>query len=379
LRGLRSEAVPLVASDFPVANSSPVIQTLSLRAAIETDGIQDVISQFQNIRRVAVCRSSAVSVPTAIGFFRPAILIPDWVLRDLSAEELKVVLLHEFAHLRRFDDWTNLAQKLVRTVFFFHPAVWWIERRLSLEREMACDEAVLAETENPRAYAECLVSLAEKSFVRRGLALAQAVVGRARETSLRLARILDGNRPNPSRFARPALGLAAALAVGCVIALPNSPRLIAFESGEPSPATALVSTASASLPATSAAVVPITWRTSEVSVPAATPKRMPAARVNRTTGTNAVLARRQEKVEIPLLSSVIPAMEDKNLHHSGQGGMLVNTNAHEKTVAPRLQLVMQMTQYDEGGAPVMQFSVWRVTFESGNRQTVRQELIVRSL
>ena len=85
-----------------------------------------------------------------------------------------------FAHSGNSTDWTNLAQKLVRTVFFFHPAVWWIERRLSLEREMACDEAVLAETENPRAYAECLVSLAEKSFVRRGLALAQAVVGRAR-------------------------------------------------------------------------------------------------------------------------------------------------------------------------------------------------------
>jgi len=65
-------------------------------------------------------------------------------------------LLHEFAHLGRWDDWTNLAQKLVRTIFFFHPAVWWIEKRLSLEREMACDDVVLAETQNPRAYAECL-------------------------------------------------------------------------------------------------------------------------------------------------------------------------------------------------------------------------------
>src|SRR5258707_5357457 len=99
-------------------------------------------------------------------------IFPDWVLQELSAEELKVVLLHEFAHLRRFDDWTNLLQKLVRTIFFFHPAVWWIERKLSLEREMACDEVVLAETENAQAYAECLVSLAEKSFVRSGLMLA---------------------------------------------------------------------------------------------------------------------------------------------------------------------------------------------------------------
>src|SRR6266850_2407851 len=188
LRRLRSSSLPLTASSFP-----PAIQT--------------VVAQFQRTRRDTVCRSSAVTVPTAIGFFRPVILIPEWVLQELSADELKVILLHEFAHLRRFDDWTNLAQKLVRSVFFFHPAVWWIEKRLSLEREMACDEVVLAETENPQAYAECLVSLAEKSFVRRGLVLAQAVVGHARETSLRLARILDGHRQQSSRIFRPALGL----------------------------------------------------------------------------------------------------------------------------------------------------------------------------
>jgi beta-lactamase regulating signal transducer with metallopeptidase domain len=71
--------------------------------------------------------------------------------------------LHELAHLRRYDDWTNLAQKLVKALFFFHPAVWWIEKQVSLEREMACDDAVLAETASPRAYAECLAHLAEKT------------------------------------------------------------------------------------------------------------------------------------------------------------------------------------------------------------------------
>src|SRR6266850_3631095 len=214
LRRLRSSSLPLATSSLPPA-------------------VQDLVAQFQSGRRVEICSSSVVTIPTAIGFFKPVILIPQWVLRDLSAEELKVVLLHEFAHLRRWDDWTNLAQKLVRIVFFFHPAVWWIEKRLSLEREMACDEVVLAETENPQAYAECLVSLAEKSFVRRGLVLAQAVVGHARETSLRLARILDGNRPRSSRAFRPALGLFAALGVCCLIALPDAPKLIAFENAGP--------------------------------------------------------------------------------------------------------------------------------------------------
>ena len=59
-------------------------------------------------------------------------------------EELKYILLHELAHLRRRDDWTNLAQKVLKALLFFLPSVWWIERRLSLDREMACDDAVLA-------------------------------------------------------------------------------------------------------------------------------------------------------------------------------------------------------------------------------------------
>ncbi len=116
--------------------------------------------------------------------------------RELPPEELNIILLHEFAHLRRWDDWTNLLQKVVRAIFLFHPAVWWIDGRLALEREMACDDEVVAGTGNPRGYAKCLVSLLEKSFARRGWTMAQAAVHRAREASLRLAQILDARRPH---------------------------------------------------------------------------------------------------------------------------------------------------------------------------------------
>ena len=115
-------------------------------------------------------------------------------MQELSADELNQIVLHELAHLRRRDDWTNLAQKMVKALFFFHPAVWWIEQKMSLEREMACDDAVMAETASPRAYAECLAHLAEKTLIQRGVALAQAALGRIRQTSLRVAQILDGNR-----------------------------------------------------------------------------------------------------------------------------------------------------------------------------------------
>jgi len=344
LRRLRRGALPLTKSSSPPA-------------------IQLVIAQFQSGRRVTVRRSSAVTVPTAIGFFRQVILIPDWVLQDLSAEELKVILLHEFAHLRRFDDWTNLAQKLVRSVFFFHPAVWWIEKRLSLEREMACDEAVLAETENPQAYAECLVSLAEKSFVRRGLALAQAVVGRARETSLRLARILDGNPPKSSRVFRPALGLVAVLAVCCGIALPDAPKLIAFENAGPTPVinnnnnVSFGAGAAPKLPQT--AVIPAAERTAEVPLRAAVPQKSVAAGIYRPTKFSEARGTRQTQIEAR------PAM--------------ARASAQDEVAAPQVQLVIQMTQYDERGSAIFNVSVWRVTFESGNQQAVRQEVIVRSL
>ena len=95
-------------------------------------------------------------------------------VKELSTAELNSILIHELAHLRRWDDWTNLGQQILKALLFFHPAVWWIESKLALEREMACDDAVLAKTANPRGYAQCLISVAEKSFARRGLALAQA-------------------------------------------------------------------------------------------------------------------------------------------------------------------------------------------------------------
>ena len=102
------------------------------------------IEEFQASRPVELRTSERVQMPTAIGFFRPTIILPAWVLRELPVEQVHALLLHELAHLQRRDDWTNLIQKLLRAVLFFHPAVWWIDSRLALEREMACDDMVLA-------------------------------------------------------------------------------------------------------------------------------------------------------------------------------------------------------------------------------------------
>ncbi len=208
--------------------------TAIVAADLDPD-VRKTVDAIGASRSVTVVTSECVRVPAAIGFFKRTIVLPAWALRELPPGDLNVILLHEFAHLRRWDDWTNLIQKIVRALFFFHPAVWWIENQLSVEREMACDDAVLAETANPHGYASCLVSLLEKSLAHRlshrRRAMAQAAVDRAREASLRLAQILDTNRPVSTRVWKPALGMIGAFSMVCLMALPLAPQFVAFDRG----------------------------------------------------------------------------------------------------------------------------------------------------
>lgn len=203
-------------AEVELGNLDPILR--------EALGAEDSASE----RRVRLLTSETVRVPAAIGFWKPAIVLPAWCLRELSAEELRPILIHERAHLRRGDDWTNLLQKLVRAILFFHPAVWWIDARLSLEREMACDDAVLAATGNAQAYAGSLIGLLERGCARRGWTMAQAAVARAREASARIARILTGQGAASTRVGRGALGLAAALCLTAFALLEFAPQMVAI-------------------------------------------------------------------------------------------------------------------------------------------------------
>jgi beta-lactamase regulating signal transducer with metallopeptidase domain len=172
-----------------------VWQVREIRRSCAGVSVSDLDPSLQDLlaatpRPVRLLVSDKACVPAALGFRNPAVVLPSWMLHDLTAAELRPILIHELAHLRRHDDWTNLLQKTIRAVLFFHPAVWWIDARLSLEREMACDDAVVAATGNARAYAGCLIDLLEKAGARRSWAMAQAAVARARDASVRIARIL---------------------------------------------------------------------------------------------------------------------------------------------------------------------------------------------
>lgn len=190
--------------------------------------IQKIVQQDGAARKICLAVSEHVRVPVAIGFFQPAIVLPAWMMQELPTQELAAILVHERTHLQRWDDWTNLFQKFARAVFFFHPAVWWIDARLSLEREMACDDAVLAATGSPRAYARSLIEMLEKSCERRRWTMAQAAVQRAKELSLRLAQILDEKRPATTRIWKPALTMAGAFSLAGLLISPYAPQLVAF-------------------------------------------------------------------------------------------------------------------------------------------------------
>lgn len=181
-------------------------------------------------RSVQLYHSSTIRIPAAIGFFKPAVVLSSWSLDALSPEELKTAVLHELAHVDRWDDWTNLGQKLIRALFFFHLAVWWIDSRLGIEREMSCDDTVLGQSASPQQYAQCLVSLAEKSFVQRQLALAHAAVGHMKQTAARIGRILDGRSRKPASVWKSALAATALFSGLAMATVERLPQLVVLQS-----------------------------------------------------------------------------------------------------------------------------------------------------
>ena len=214
LRRLRSHAMPMEKESLPAEMCA-------------------LIEEAQKSRPVSVLVSDRLEVPTAIGFRNPAVIFPAWMVESTPAEELKYILLHELAHLRRRDDWTNLAQKILKALLFFLPSVWWIERRLSLDREMACDDAVLVHSGTPVGYAECLAHVAERSFLRKQIALAQAAVGRVRQLTERVTGILDPDRPRATQLWKPAVPVVVVVALLCAVPASFTPELIGFADGAP--------------------------------------------------------------------------------------------------------------------------------------------------
>ena len=107
-------------------------------------------------RAVRFCQCNGLDVPAVIGWFRPIVLLPMTVLAGLSQAQLEAVIAHELAHIKRWDYFVNLFQIAAETVLFYHPAVWWVSRRIRLERENCCDDMAVELCGNVVDYARAL-------------------------------------------------------------------------------------------------------------------------------------------------------------------------------------------------------------------------------
>lgn len=180
-------------------------------------------------RTAELCVSEDVDRPSVAGFFSPRILLPVGLIERLTRSELEQIVLHEMEHLRRRDDWTNLLQKVSLVLFPLNPVMIWVERRMCVERELACDDCVLVATKARKDYATCLTNLAEHSLVRRGVSLALGAWERQSELSQRVHRILSRPESVFGRTqARVVTGVLIAGMMGGAVVLIGTPQLISF-------------------------------------------------------------------------------------------------------------------------------------------------------
>jgi HEAT repeat protein/beta-lactamase regulating signal transducer with metallopeptidase domain len=173
-----------------------------------------------NVRvAVRVLESHLIEAPIAIGWLRPVILLPTSAFTGLTVEHLDAIIAHELAHIRRHDYLVNLAQSVIETVLFYHPAVWWVSRQVRQEREHCCDDAAVAACGDRQRYARALVGM-ERLRCPVPLPVVRANGG---SLVMRIRRLLTPEishvEPTP-RWAASVIALATALTVGVAAGVP---------------------------------------------------------------------------------------------------------------------------------------------------------------
>jgi uncharacterized protein YjbI with pentapeptide repeats/beta-lactamase regulating signal transducer with metallopeptidase domain len=221
------------------------------------DAMHRWLSASKGSRDVRICVSDTIDVPVAVGLFDSMILLPRQLLDRLETQEIDQISLHELAHLRRADDWSNGVQRLAQAFLFFNPAIAFIARQMDLEREVACDDWVLSLTGDVRPYAFCLTKMAEvTAWPHRALAAPGVFVTR-KSISIRIERLLAVRRAIDSALAPGASAAVLAVVLAIVFVVQMVTPSIAFTGNQivsATPATAHAAIAARSASTTARAV-----------------------------------------------------------------------------------------------------------------------------
>lgn len=167
-------------------------------------------------RAIRYCECRRLEAPAVIGWFRPVVMLPLTALTGLSEEQLKAVIAHELAHIRRLDCFVNLFQVAAETLLFYHPAIWWVNKRIRSERENCCDDVAISVCGDAVEYARALTLMEESRS-----APALAMAANRGPLAARVARLLGlgtiGSGIRVAGFAASFVFLAGALFAGSAL------------------------------------------------------------------------------------------------------------------------------------------------------------------
>ncbi len=200
--------------------------TLSFEPADEIAArFSRMLNRMELKGRVSLRIHLAATNPFVVGAFRSIIYLPVSALTSLTPDQIDAILAHELAHVRRSDYAWNLLQTAMETLFFFHPAVWWLGRIIREQRELCCDDIVIESSFTPLTYAKALLILAKRQHVQPGLAMPVDGHQGRKQLFSRVARILgDAGVPEGESYRSIAFRLfipavAGSLVLCCSIAI----------------------------------------------------------------------------------------------------------------------------------------------------------------
>ena len=176
--------------------------------------VRRVTEQLGITKRVHIWISELVTSPVTIGYLKPVILIPMAAVNNLSANQMEAVLLHELAHIRRYDYFVNLILKFIQSILYFNPFVKSFISIVEREREKSCDEMVIQFQYDPHGYASALLALEKTNHLHKSLAVAAS--GRKNDLLHRIECIMGIRNKSVVSFNKLA-GLMAGLL--CIIGL----------------------------------------------------------------------------------------------------------------------------------------------------------------
>ena len=174
--------------------------------------LRDLADRIGITRPIRVLATSIADGPAVVGWLRPAVLLPPAAAMGITPQQLRAVLAHELAHIKRHDYLVNIFQVVVETIFFYHPAVWWTSKQIRIERELCCDDVAVSSCGDPVGYARALTTLARQQLA--SPALAMAATG---GSLLHRVQRLIGAEPRELGPARVPGVIVVALAIGCVV------------------------------------------------------------------------------------------------------------------------------------------------------------------